>query len=449
MQLPNRLKTPPFIQKLQWIADPINYMENAVQQYPDLFTAEIVGFGNTIVLVNHPQGIQEILNSDRNNFIAISEANQFLRPVVGDYSILMMEREQHRRRRQFLIPAFHGEKMRIYGELICDLTEQVLSQLPQGKPFSAHTAMRDISLQVILKAVLGLSEGERYQKLRHLIPQMLLSVFQSSLTSTLLFFPFLQYELGGWSPWARFVHQRQEIGELIYTEITERRKKSNLSGFDILSLLISSKDTSGEGMTDFELRDELITLIIAGSESTATAMAWGLYWAYQQPRVREKIIEEIDDLNNFLDPISIFKLPYLTVFCNESLRIHPITPFTFPRQVQETTQLLGHTLEAGTIVQGCIYLLHQREDLYPEAKHFRPERFLEREFSLYEFLPFGGGSRRCIGETLAVFEMKLVLATILSRYQLELADKQPEKLKRRGPTLGPENGVKMIITGRR
>ncbi|NJL61217.1 MAG: cytochrome P450 [Methylacidiphilales bacterium] len=449
MQLPNRLSTPPFLQKLQWIADPVKFMDNAVQQYPDIFTAEIVGFGDTVVFVNHPQGIQEILNSDRNNFIAIGEANKVLRPVVGDYSILMMEREQHRRRRQFLMPSFHGEKMRIYGELMCGLTEEVLSQLPQGKPFSAHAAMQEISLQVILKAVLGLSGGERCKKLKNLLPQMLLSLFHSSLTSTLLFFPFLQHNLGGWSPWAKFVHQRQEIGELLYAEICERRRQGNLNGVDILSLLISSKDKAGEGMTDFELRDELITLIVAGYETTATAMAWGLYWIHQQLNVREKIIAEIDSLDNVSDPMSIFRLPYLTAVCNESLRIHPITPFTFPRQVQETTQLLGNTLEPGMIVQGCIYLAHQREDLYPQAKQFRPERFLEREFSLYEFLPFGGGARRCIGETLAIFEMKLVLATILSRYQLELVDKQPEKLKRRGPTLAPGNGVKMIITGQR
>jgi cytochrome P450 family 110 len=147
------------------------------------------------------------------------------------------------------------------------------------------------------------------------------------------------------------------------------------------------------------------------------------------------------------DAMSIFRLPYLTAVCNETLRIHPVAMLTFPRVVQEPVEILGHSLEPDTVVVGCLYLVHQREDLYPEPKLFKPERFLERQFTPYEFIPFGGGARRCLGEALAMFEMKVVLATILSRYQMALADTQPETPRRRGVTLAPERGVKMVITG--
>lgn len=178
-------------------------------------------------------------------------------------------------------------------------------------------------------------------------------------------------------------------------------------------------------------------------------MAWALYWIHKKPEVREKLLQELDTLGDSPDPMSIFRLPYLTAVCNETLRIHPVAMLTFPRVVQEPVELLGHSLEPGAILVGCMYLTHQREDLYPQPKQFQPERFLERQFSPYEFIPFGGGVRRCLGEALAVFEMKLVIATILSRYQLTLAYHQPEVPRRRGVTLAPARGVQIVITGQR
>jgi unspecific monooxygenase len=172
-------------------------------------------------------------------------------------------------------------------------------------------------------------------------------------------------------------------------------------------------------------------------------MAWALYWIHHQPDIRAKLLHELSTVD-LADPMSIMRLPYLSAVCNETLRIHPVAMLTFPRMVKEPTTLLGHPLTHGTAVVGCIYLTHQRPDLYPNPKQFRPERFLERQYSPYEFLPFGGGVRRCIGEALAQFEMKLVLATILTRYTLSLADSKPEYPRRRGVTLAPANGVNMI-----
>lgn len=360
----------------------------------------------------------------------------------------MLDGDRHKRQRQLLIPPFHGERMQAYGEIIRNITEKVFIALPQNEPLSIRTAMQEISLQVILQAVFGLYEGERCQQLKRLLTSML-EVFQSPLGSSFLFFRFLQKDLGAWSPWGRFVRQRQQIDELLYAEIAERRTKSDPNRIDILSLLMSARDEEGKPMTDQELRDELITLLFAGHETTATAMAWALYWMHHLPQVGEKVLQELSTLGDSPNLIDIARLPYLSAVCNETLRINPVALLAFGRVVQEPVELLGHQLEPGTGVYGCIYLLHHREDLYPNSNQFKPERFLERQFSPYEFIPFGGGVRRCIGEALALFEMKLVLATILSRYQLALTTNQPEQPQRRGVTLAPSGRVKMMITGER
>ncbi len=448
MPAPNRLKTPAFLQQLQWVADPVGYMEKAAQQYPDIFTAHVVGFGNDLVFVNHPQALQEILTNDRKKFFAGGKENKILQPLLGDYSMIMLDGDRHRKRRQLVMPSFHGDRMRNYGEIISNITAQVWSQLPTDKSFTARNVTQDITLQVMLQAVFGVYQGERSQQLKKQLEGMA-NIFRSPLSSSMLFFSSLQKDLGAWSPWGKFVRDRQELDRLIYAEIAERRQQKLENRIDILSLLMSAEDEAGNPMTDQELRDELMTLLFAGYETTATAMAWGLYLIQKHPEVREKLLQELDTLEDSQDPMGIFRLPYLTAVCNEILRIHPVAMLTFPRIVKEPVEILGYSLDTGTVLVGSMYLIHQREDLYPEPKQFRPERFLERQFSPYEFIPFGGGVRRCVGEALAVFELKLVLAKILSSYELALVDDQPEVPRRRGVTLAPGRGVNMMITGKR
>ena len=446
MPYPNTLTKPAFLQKLQWVADPVSYMKSAARQYPDIFTAKIIGFGNTLVFVNHPEAIQEILTNDRKTFTAPGEQNTILQPILGDYSLFMLDGDRHRKRRQLVMPSFHGERMRAYGELIQDLTQKVFGQLPINQIFTAREVTPEISLQVILQTVFGVYDGERSQELKKQL-KVMADLFRSPLTSSFLFFSPLQKDLGAWSPWGKFLRDRQTLDQQIYAEIAERREESPSSRADILSLLMSTQDEMGNPMSDVELRDELMTLLFAGYETTATSLAWALYWIHQNPEIRDKLILELESLGDNPDSMSIFKLPYLTAVCNETLRICPVAMLTFPRVVQEeNVELLGHPLEPKTLLVGCIFLTHQREELYPEPQQFKPERFLERQFSPYEFMPFGGGVRRCLGEALALFEMKLVLATILSHYQLALADTQKEVPKRRGVTLAPERGVKMVIT---
>ncbi|MBE9206651.1 cytochrome P450 [Nostoc sp. LEGE 06077] len=448
MLLPNPLQTPSLIQKLQWIVDPVNYMESAAKIYPDIFTANIVGFGCPVVFVNHPKAIQEIFTNDRKKFAALGEANRIFQPLIGNTSTIMLDGDRHRQRRQLLMPPFHGERMQAYGSLICDLTEKVFSELPLNKSFSARTVVQEVSLLIILEAVFGLHKGERYYQLRRLLA-LLMDVFKSPLTSSFLLLPFLQKDLGDWSPWGKFMRQRQQIDQLLYAEIAERREQPDPNRIDILSLLMSARDEAGNAMTDQELRDELMTLLLAGHETASTAMAWALYWIHYQPEIREKLLQELATLGNHPDPMSIFRLPYLTNVINETLRIYPLLMATLPRVAQEPVELLGHPIEPGTVLIGGIYLIHHRDSLYTNPDKFQPERFLNHQFSPYEYMPFGAGVRRCLGEALALFEMKLVLATILSGYQLELESQRPEKAQRRSVTLGPANGVKMVIKEQR
>ncbi|NES20482.1 MAG: cytochrome P450, partial [Symploca sp. SIO3E6] len=358
------------------------------------------------------------------------------------------EGDSHQRERKLLMPPFHGDKMRAYGQTICQLTEQVFNLLTPGTTFSARSVVQEISIEIILKVIFGIYEEKRFQKLKQLMTKFLDS-FTSPLISGLLFFPFLRKDLGTWSPWGYFRRLYQEIDQLLYAEISDRRLQYDPTRTDILTLLLSARDENGQGMNDQQLHDELITLLIAGHETTATAISWALYWIHKYPEVREKLLQELDTLSDAPEAMSIFKLPYLTAVCNESLRIYPVTLLTVPREVKEPVELMDYHLELGTRVYGCIYLTHHREDLYPQPKQFKPERFLEKQYTPYEFLPFGGGSRRCIGEALAIFEMKLVLATILSNYQLSLADKQAVKPQRRGVTIVPSSGVKMVLKEKR
>ena len=445
----NQIDTIPLLQQIQWVTDPVGYMETAAQKYPDIFTSEVIGSGNSIVFVNEPQAIQQILTSDRKQFSAPGKLNELLKPILGNSSVIMLDGDRHKKRRQLVMPAFHGSRMQNYGQLIFDLTTKVFDSLLVNKlanqTFLAREAMQDISLQMILQSVFGLYDGDRCQQLKMLMTKMT-QLFASPLTSALLFFPSLQKDMGVWSPWGNFIHQRKQIDKLIYLEIAERRANPDSSRTDILSMLLAASDEEGQSLSDAELRDELLALLLAGHETTATAMSWALYWIHRLPDVKQKLLKELESISDRTDFMSMFRLPYLTAVCNEALRIYPVAMLTFPRVVEEPTELLGHKLELKTIVIGCIYLLHHREDLYPNSQQFNPDRFLERSFSPYEFMPFGGGVRRCVGEALAQFEMKIVLATILSRYSLELCDRAPVKPQRRGVTLAPTGGIKMRHT---
>lgn len=445
MNLPNGPTTPPFLQLIQWIADPIGYMNACAEKYGDIFTVRW-GSKRTLVMVSHPQALQEMLTNEA--LTAPGDINDIARPLLGDNSVILLNGDRHQERRKLLMPPFHGERMRNYGKLICAIAKQVSSQWIANQPFVARTSMQDITMRVILQTVFGLHEGPRLEELkRRLVAR--LEMTSTPLGSSFIFLPFLRQDWGPWSPWGRVMQKHRLVDELIYAEIGDRRANFDPDRSDILTLLLSARDESDRGLTDIELRDELMTLLFAGHETTATALAWALYWIHKIPSVREKLLQELDRLGDDPEPMEIFRLPYLTAVCQETLRIYPVAMLTFARMVESPVEIMGHKLEPGLQVIGSIYLTHQREDLYPKPHLFKPERFLERQFSPYEFLPFGGGSRRCIGMALAQYEMKLVLATLLSETQLTLAETEPVQPKRRGALLAPAGGVQMVMTGKR
>ncbi len=437
-------KTPRLWQTIQWNTNPVSYMEDAAAKFPDLFKAQIDPFGKYQVLLVHPQAIQEFFTKPE----FVNGAKSIVRHVAGDESLFVQVGDRHESQRKLLMPPFHGARMRSYGQLVCEITNKAIAKLPLNQTASARAVMEEISLQVILKAVFGLDEGERCQQLQQLLLYWA-RLFHSPIFNSLLFFSFLQKDWGSWSPWGTFIRKRQQIHQLLFSEIRARRANPDPDRTDILSMLLSARHEDGELMSDLEIRDQLLTLLLGGYETTATAMAWSVYWSHFYPEMKAKLLQEIDRLGDKPNPADIVRLPYLTAFCQETLRINPVLPITLPRTVESPVELMGYELEPGIMIRGCIYTLHQREEIYPNPRQFNPERFLDRQFSPYEFIPFGGGKKRCIGAALAMFEMKLVLATILSSYQIALADQRPVKPALFGVTLVPAGGVKIVVKGRR
>ncbi|PSB35401.1 cytochrome P450 [Chlorogloea sp. CCALA 695] len=431
------------ISTIKWIFNPFKVLEERAEKYGESFTIS-KNISPLVVYFTNPQAIEQIFTASPELFDTNS-ANDILLPLLGEHSMILLGGAKHQRQRKLLMPPFHGDRLRTYGQLIHNVTDEVISQWQVGKPFSVRSSMQEISLQVILNAVFGIHEGQRFDELRKVLTTLLDSV-GSPVSSLLLFFTSLQKDWGAWSPWGRFLRLKQQIDSLLITEIRERRQQADPNRDDILSLLLDARDEEGQSMTDEELRDELITLLFAGHETTASALSWALYWIDSLPEVKEKLLNELKTLPSDASFSDIARLPYLNAVCSETLRIYPIAITPFPRVVKVPMEIMGYQLEPGTLLLVSTYLTHQREDIYPEPKKFKPERFLERQFSPYEYLPFGGSNRRCIGAAFAMYEMKLVLATILTSCELKLANNRSIKPTRRGLTVAPPASMQMIVT---
>ncbi len=366
--------------------------------------------------------------------------------------MLVLDGERHRRDRKLLMPPFHGARVKAYAETICEITREISSQWQPGDRFLAGEVMPEITLEVILQTVFGLREGDRYGQIKSLLVQ-LLNMTDSPVSSSMLFFRWFQQDWGKWSPWGKLVRLRRQVYDLLQAEIDERRSQSvdaedGESGDDVLSLLLLARDEDGQPMQDIELKDELITMLMAGHETTATALAWAMYWIHKLPDVKAKLMAELDGLGEDMDPIAIASLPYLTAVASETLRIYPIAPIAAPRISTEAVTINGQTFPPNTYLTPAIYSVHHRSDLYPDPKEFKPERFIDKQFSSSEFIAFGGGSRRCIGYALAKLEINLILATLLTQHSFHLANDEPVTPKRRGVVLATSNGVPLVVDAR-
>jgi cytochrome P450 len=444
MQLPPGPKTPSWLISLQFEANPFGYMDAISKRYGDIVT---LMFGSTpIVYVSNPSGIKEIFTNTK-EIVAKGDLNRGFALGTGEKGVLQLDGLVHKNRRKILTQTFHGARMQACGRRICELTEKIIGQQTVGKSFIAYPTIEDITLKVAIEVIVGLDEGERHEKIKRLFVSEM-RCGQSTIDKILLTI-FGERDLGRWSPHGYMLHLRQEIFQFLLSEVEERRNQLDFSRTDMLTDLIFAEDETGQPLSNEEVRDLLLSPIYAAADASGTAIAWALYWIHRLPAVRSRLLSELDSFGDNLDPMSIFALPYLNAICNEVLRIYPTQLFAFPRLVESTVEVMGYKLNPGTVLIANIYSTHQREDLYPQPKEFQPERFLEKQFSPYEFLPFGGGSRVCIGASFALFEMKLILATILSRYELELVSQSPERPKYRGLICSPASGVKMVMRGLR
>ncbi|MBD2327591.1 cytochrome P450 [Alkalinema sp. FACHB-956] len=444
--LPNRLPKPPIQQLIDWIVDPVRYQVQGRQQFGDVFTANLSGLGSMVV-ISDPKMIQELLSCDPNKF-DIGRGNTLISPLLGTTTLLMLDGEAHRNKRKLLMPSFHGERLQTYAQQIEESIASTTQQWQPGKPFAMLTAARQLGLKIIIKVVFGVREGERYDELTPLM-RAWLHVLDSPFRASFIFLKFLQRDFGQWYPWTRIQKRQQRLHELLQAEIDERRASEDSDRTDILSLLMAARDENGQGMHDEELRSELLMLLLAGHETTAISISWMLYQVYQNPAIIDRLRQEIASLGDNANPLAILQLPYLNAVCQETLRMYPVATLLFPRIPKEPITLAGQTFPEDVPLVPSIYLVHYREDLYPNPHEFRPERFLERQYAPSEYFPFGGGNRRCIGSALAQMEMKLALAHVVQRYEMLSVDSRPVALGRRGFTFGPQTDVGMVVTSRR
>lgn len=437
---------------LRFLFRPLETLEARSKAYGDNYRVTQPDAKPALVYFSSPDALEAIFTAKPEQ-LGAGRSNQILATLLGEQGIVLLEGAAHQRQRQLLMPPFHGDRMRAYAGVIRQITQQTTEPWAVGTTFAVRPLMQSISLQVILKAVFGLESGDRYRQLQQTLGEML-DGFGSPFGAMFLFYRFLQKDWGAWSPWGRFLRLRQQVDQLIYAEIAERRQQPDTSRTDILALLMAARDEAGQPLSDVELRDELVTLLFAGHETTASALAWALYWIVSLPNVRTKLLAELDTLtathpDGNPDAMTVARLPYLSAVCQETLRLYPIAISAFPRVVKQPMEVAGYLLEPGTVIMPSIYLAHHRTAVYPEPKQFRPERFLERQYSPYEYLPFGGGERRCIGSAFALFEMKLVLFELLSGWELQLINQRPIRAMRRGLTVAPSNHLRLRVSGKR
>jgi cytochrome P450 len=419
-----------------WIFRPEALMERAQRERGDVFTLHLpLG---PIVAVADPALVKDVFTGDPDALRA-GEGNRPLEPVVGPDSLLLLDGPRHLRRRRLVLPPFHGERLQGYADDMAALTRDDLATWPRGTPVALEPHLRAITLAIIVRVVFGIEDAARAARLPDLIPRLV----PDGGWSSLLLLPAFRRDLGPRSPWRRFVTARAAVDALLYAEIAARRADPSLPGrTDILSLLLQARDEDGAPLTDPELRDELMTLLIAGHETTASALAWAFALLHQHPdALARATIEARDTSVTGSGPVTRAVTgsgpSYLDAVGTETLRLKPPLPLAVRRTTAPVT-LGEHRLPEGARVAPAIYLIHRRADLYPDPLAFRPERFLGQGPETYAWLPFGGGIRRCVGAAFAQLELRTVLRTVLASVDVAPPDGDPPE---RTPGAGPRPGA--------
>ncbi|MEZ4449079.1 MAG: cytochrome P450 [Nannocystaceae bacterium] len=423
---------------LGYLRDPLTCMLPLVKAYGDTFT---IPGPPPMVCTGDPAGIKAIYTADPE---ILTPQNTDLGVFLGQTSMILLGGPQHRRLRKLMMPPFHGARMRAYGEIILELAGSHAAKWAAGQTVSIHQVAQHISLDVILQGVFGVRDPARMARVA-----ALLSALIDGVSPLIAMFPALRREFGGIGPFAAFLRRQRALHAELDALIAEARGEAPRD--DILSLLVHARGEDGSALTDEELRDQLILLVVAGHETTGIAVSWALHALHlpENAAVLERLRAELDALGPAPEPATIDKAPYLEAVCNETLRRYPGAPAPAPRRLLAPMELLGYTLPEGVAVAAAIGVVHFREELYPEPMAFKPERFLGRKLSPFEFIPFGGGARRCLGAALAAYEMRLVVASLIRGFRLHAARKGPDPGKARAANVGPRHGVKLTIDERR
>jgi cytochrome P450 len=428
---PPRVPLPKAVQTLRFLVRPGPFMERWRSELGETFHASVYGPGE-LVFISDPESLKRLFAADRVNTIAPGR-NIILKPLLGPGSLLLQEGSEHLRRRKLMLPPFHGERMRAYEQVIADATERAMASWPEDQPFPLHPSMQAITLDVILRAVFGITDAARRDQLGAALVEIL------GATATPRAVGFIVPGVRRSPVYRRLARLSARIDELLAAEISERRADPALAHrSDILSMLVLARFDDGSRMEDAELRDQLMTLLLAGHETTATALAWTFDLLFRRPDAMARLVADVDS----------GETEYLDAVIEESLRVRPVVPFT-GRELREPAHLGGYDHAAGTIIMAAIALTHTRPDLYEDPYAFRPERFLESDPETYSWIPFGGGTRRCIGAAFAQFEMRVALTTILRGCELRPGAARPERAIRRNVTMSPADGTLAILVGRR
>ncbi|MEX2106201.1 MAG: cytochrome P450 [Solirubrobacterales bacterium] len=425
--LPPGPRAPAAVNMARLVQHPLESLVGWRERYGDVYTVPLLVFG-VGVYVSDPEAIREMLTGDQSDLHA-GEANAPLSPVLGDKSVLILDGREHLRQRKLLLPPFQGSAIQNFRTVIREVAEAEVGSWKEGERFVIRDRMRALTFEVIVRAVFGVTERERIERLR----SALVSVLDMQ---TVFVLPnALRRDLGRFSPWGQFRRRLQAADALLYEEIARRRTEADLEDrTDVLSLLLRARDEDGQPMTDAELRDELMTMLMAGHETTATALAFAFDLLLRSPRVLSRLRDELDgDDDTYLDAV-----------VTETLRLRPVIDAA-ERTLTKPRTIGGWDLPAGIRVYPAIAVVHLREDLYPQPHEFRPERFIEEEATSYSWLPFGGGIRRCIGAALAQAEMAEVIRTVISRVDLEPTRPDPEPVVMRGITLVPRHGTPVLV----
>jgi cytochrome P450 len=443
--LPPGPKSSAFWQFLRYSHAPLPFLEECGRRHGDAFVLRLAGYGK-FVMLSAPDAVRDVFRGD-GHVLHSGEGNEFLIPTVGPSSVLVLDDERHMKQRRILLPPLKGERMRSFFESMRAATLEAVRAWPVGQPFRVLEWMQQITLRVILQAVLGIEAGRQRDEIEGQIRRLLA---QGRSRYSFILLKVLPIRLLQKTRWLQFYRTMHALDTSLYSLIDARRRQpAGARGENVLADLLAASHETGAPLGDDEIRDALITLVLAGHDTTSIALAWALEQVVPRDDVVARITDELRQTTGGTPPSAeqLGRLEYLDAAIRESLRIRTIFPFVV-RLTKQAFSAGGHAYPPGVVLCPCNHLVHRRADLYPEPEAFRPERFLERKYAGHEWFPFGGSNRTCLGMAFALYEMKVVLGTLFTQARIARPTGARSRPVRRGVGLAPDDGVELLVRHR-